>query len=452
MNDLQTSLNQFFGFQTFRPGQEEIVRHLLAGENVLGILPTGSGKTLTYALPALMRPGLTLVISPLISLMEDQVQRLNKIQKNCAVFLNSQENLAEQTAIIQHLSQFKFLLLSPEMFQKPQILHRLAHLPVQLAVIDEAHCISQWGFDFRPEYLFLKENLQKINQPQILALSATVTPMVKKDIGTFLFSGNFMTEKFPVERKNIGYIIEQCLDEQNRFEKLSQLLKTQHAAGIIYCNTRKKTETLTKSLQQQGLLCSFYHGGLTSLERKKLQAQFQAGQLQVMIATNAFGMGIDKPDIRFVIHYEQPATLEEYVQETGRCSRDGQPGFALMYVVTGDEAIHQHFAKRRKENIPELAQTITRQNNSSQTLAFLNQKADFKTQQQDLMQDFIAEKNCLRQQIANYFHDPKPEQVEKCCSFHGLKTEDYPSNQRPTLKENPANWQQRLANLFPKVQ
>lgn len=451
---LQETLYKLYGFSTFRPGQEEIITQLLAGENVVGVLPTGSGKTLCYSLPSFLRPGLTVILSPLISLMEDQVQRLNRLKKSSAVSLTSHQTSKEKQAILNHLARFSFLLLSPEMLQNPTVQKALMKVPLALVVIDEAHCVSQWGFDFRPEYLQITPILTKLGAPQILALTATAPKEVLVDIKKFLFPTTppiVFTQ--PVDRPNIGYLVKTCQDDQERLMDLLQFLKKQTVSGIIYCNTRKKCQELTALLKKNQLKASYYHGGLTPLERKKLQLQFQTGEISLMVATNAFGMGIDKSDIRFVIHYQLPASLEDYVQETGRCSRDGLPGFALLYYVAKDERIHGYFAKERWENLPQVAQQLQGlTTNPHETLTFLQEKSKEKIKRQKQLLAYIFSKECLRKQIANYFHDPIPAIPEKCCSYHGLKEEEYEkafSKMAPLVcPKEKLTWEGKLNRLF----
>lgn len=452
--ELTEALQKFYGFSTFRQGQQEIITQLLAQKNVLGVLPTGSGKTLCYSFPSFLRPGLTVILSPLISLMEDQVQRLNRLKKSSATSLHSHQTPEERRAVLKNLKRFSFLLLSPEMLQNPQVQEALQRVFLALVVIDEAHCVSQWGFDFRPEYLQIAPTLEKLGAPQVLALTATAPREVLADIKKFLFlKESPVTFTYPVDRPNIGYLVKMCQDEKERLADLLNFLKKQTVSGIIYCNTRKKCQELTAMLKENHLSASYYHGGLTPLERKKLQAQFQAGDISLMVATNAFGMGIDKSDIRFVIHYQLPASLEDYVQETGRCGRDGLPSVALLYYVTNDERIHGYFAKERWANLPQIAEQLqSLEEKQGQTLNFLQEKSQLKNQQQKELLAYIFSNQCLRQQIAAYFHDPTPNIPEKCCSYHGLQEETYEeifTQIKPVVpKKIKRTWEEKLEQLF----
>lgn len=447
---LEEALKKYFGFDHFRLGQEEIVQNILANKNVLGILPTGSGKTLCYALPSFLRPGLTVILSPLISLMEDQVRRLNQLKKASAVSLSSHKTPEEKTAILSHLTSFSFLLLSPEMLQNKEVQFYLKKVKIALLVIDEAHCISQWGFDFRPEYLLIEKVLPQLGFPQILALTATASKKVKRDIQHFLLKENLMLVEYPVNREKIGYLVKILPDEKSRQEDLLQVLNQRFTSGIIYCNTRKKCEELGRFLKEQGFKASSYHGGMTPMERQQLQMQFISGKLQIIVATNAFGMGIDKPDIRFVIHYELPSSLEDYVQETGRCSRDGKEGFALLYYVEQDERIHRYFAQKREENLSDVAQFLqAKQQETSYEL--LEKKNREKYFQEEKLMAYIFSNHCLREDIATYFSNPRPNIPEKCCSYHHLTVEDYDKGTPLTLDElKEETWEERLDSLFKK--
>lgn len=465
--DVTQALTQYYGYATFKPGQKEIIETILAGENCVGILPTGSGKTLCYSLPTFLRGALTLVISPLIALMDDQAARLNAIEKNSALVLNSLANRDIQDQLLERLRSLSFLILSPEMLQNPRVLGALKNVRIQLVVIDEAHCLSQWGFDFRPEYLQILPTIKALRIPQILALTATCTPQVAKDIAAYLFTKkSYQKIQYPVNRANIGLLVEHCASEEERFNQLLDVLQKVDGAGIIYCNTRKKTAELSAQLNEAGISACFYHGGLTGFERNLLQQQFKNNRLQIMVATNAFGMGIDKENLRFVIHYELPGSLENYVQEIGRCGRDGLPGFALLFYVPGDEHIHYHFAKKRQETLSNL------QNGSEQgeeqvtskaeqfwtkraaldkdkVVNLLTKKEDVHTLQRNAMLNYLTCEGCLREYIANYFADPKPAHPEKCCLNDGLTVQDYFSDKTISFSpEQKMTWQERLNLLF----
>ncbi len=420
---LEAELKKYFHYETFRQGQREIVEGLLNNQNVLGILPTGAGKTLCYALPTLMKGWRTLVISPLISLMEDQVVRLNQIQKNCAIYLNSSQSKPEQEYILAHLSSFHFIVMSPELLQNIEVQRSLKQAGVHLAVVDEAHCISSWGFDFRPEYLQLPAIFKRLQIKNLLGLTATAPKVVREDITRYLFlKANFLEVRFPVNRENIGYVVEEFKEKEDKIPRLLTILKILKGSGIIYCNTRKKCEELTDLMKKQGILCAYYHGGVPPMARKVLQAQFKRNHLQVMVATNAFGMGIDKPDIRFVIHYEFPSSLEDYVQETGRCSRDGKKGLALLFYHPSDRRIHTHFAKQRQEDAEVFYQELEQEVSSRKEY---DKKIAGKNESPYIMERFIKSEHCYRESIAAYFGDESPEIPHLCCSNHQLKVEDY---------------------------
>lgn len=448
---LEDELNRYFHYPSFRKGQKEIVEELLKREEVLGILPTGAGKTICYALPTFMNHWHTLIISPLISLMEDQVSRLNKIHKNCAVALNSSQTSEEQKYVLQHLSIFQFVMISPELLQNQKIQFFLKKVGFQLGVVDEAHCISNWGFDFRPEYLQIPKIFNQLRVKNMLALTATAPVNVRNDIHEFLFLKRAIKEiRFPVNRENIGYVVEKLEKPEEKMNRLKEILSFLKGSGIIYCNTRKKCEELSYILKKEGILCDFYHGGLSPMVRKSLQGQFKKDQLQIIIATNAFGMGIDKGNIRFVIHYEYPGSLEDYVQETGRLSRDGKLGVALLFFSETDRKLHQHFAQIRNQEAKEI---YFEHNENIVDKETFQHKIFEKNQGYNVMERFIESKNCYRKNIANYFQDEPPEIPEYCCSNHGLKIENYKTvfdeGKPQTFKqEQEENWQNRLHTLF----
>lgn len=467
--DLTTALKEYFGYTTFKPGQEEVLQEIMAGNNCLGILPTGTGKTLCYSLPGLLRPGLTLIVSPLIALMEEQSQRLNQLQKNSAAYLNSSLNKEQQDYLLQRLGRLKFLLLSPEMLQSPRLMAQLTKISLQMAVLDEAHCLSQWGFDFRPEYLQVLPQLQRLQVPQILALTATCTPQVAEDIARYLFKDvSYELVRLPVDRPNIGLIVKTLPDEDARQAFIATTLPRLKAPGIIYCNTRRKTEELTATLLQLGLKASYYHGGLKPQERQVLQRQFRMGTLDWMVATNAFGMGINKNNLRAVLHYELPQSLEHYVQEIGRCGRDGAQGVAILLYVPQDERVQQHFARQRQEWVEHLAQErvlpehnvadfwqkqISQQPTAKdKILTLLKERNHLQLQQQQAMLAYIHEEGCLRQKIAAYFHDPAPQENSQCCSFHQLAVTAYFNEEQVTAPPTmpPTTWQEHFHQLFPR--
>ena len=320
-------LEKYWGYTSFRDKQEEIISAALGGKDVLAILPTGGGKSVCFQVPALMKPGIALVITPLIALMKDQVQNLtDRGIKALAVYMGMSRREIELTLNNAVFGDFKFLYVSPERLSTQTFRNCLSEMEISYIVVDEAHCISQWGYDFRPDYLKIAEIRQICGAP-VIALTATATPAVADDIMENLGFREKLLLKSGFERPNLSYIV------RNREDKLGQILdicKSVPGTGIVYVRNRKKCEELASFLKSSGQSASFYHAGLSHFARTTRQKEWKAGRVRIMVCTNAFGMGIDKPDVRFVIHYELPDCLEAYFQEAGRAGRDGKRSYAVL--------------------------------------------------------------------------------------------------------------------------
>lgn len=320
-------LREHWGYDSFRPKQEEIVRAALDGKDVLAILPTGGGKSVCFQVPALMSQGIAIVVTPLIALMKDQVQNLND-RGIKALCVNAGMNGREVELALNNAAygDFKFLYVSPERLSTRLFQNYLAQMNVSYIVVDEAHCISQWGYDFRPDYLQIGK-LRELVEAPVIALTATATPQVAEDIMTRLGFEKRCLIKSGFERPNLSYIVRQCED------KLGQLLNicgSVAGTGIVYVRSRAKTEELAAFLNANGISASFYHAGLGPDSRADRQEQWKKDKIRVMVCTNAFGMGIDKPDVRFVVHFDVPDGPEAYFQEAGRGGRDGKRSFAVL--------------------------------------------------------------------------------------------------------------------------
>jgi ATP-dependent DNA helicase RecQ len=345
---LLSLLKEHFGFTSFRPLQEEIIRDALDGRDVVALLPTGGGKSLCFQLPALARPGLTVVISPLIALMKDQVDAL---QANgiAATFLNSSLDSNESRARLRglHRGDYQLLYIAPERLMLSGCLSDLQEWQVNLLAIDEAHCISEWGHDFRPEYRRLVELRKWFPSLPIMALTATATERVRDDILTLLQLRDPRCYLASFNRPNLTYRV---LAKAHPVEQVLALLQTQsQESGIVYCQSRKATENLAERLRAQGLKAQPYHAGLTAKERSHHQELFLRDEVQVICATIAFGMGIDKPNVRFVIHYDLPKNLESYYQETGRAGRDGLPSECILLFSAGDTVKQYRFINEKPD-------------------------------------------------------------------------------------------------------
>lgn len=350
--DLTTALHQYFGFQGFRERQEEVVRRAVEGRDTLALMPTGAGKSLCYQLAAVLRPTPTLVISPLIALMKDQVDNLPDQVRRQATLINSSLEPGEASRRLQGLArgEFRLLYAAPERLRQRQFIAALRSVGIGLVVIDEVHCVSMWGHDFRPDYLFIRAALEALGGPAVLGLTATAAPATVHDIQQSL--GRQMDViQTTVERPNLRYEIEHVDNEEERLRTTVARVNELPGSGIIYARAREKCETIARLLQRQSVQAAYYHAGLESAERARVQDRFLDGSIRVIVATTAFGMGIDKPDIRWVLLYNYPDSLETYVQMVGRAGRDGQLSTCVLLAGNADAANVRRFAK---SNIPSI--------------------------------------------------------------------------------------------------
>ena len=345
MNDeLLRVLKEKFHFSAFRKWQEEIIHTLLTRRDVVVVMPTGSGKSLCYQLPALLLDGVTLVISPLIALMKDQVDGLvqNEVP---ATFINSALTPPEQGQRLREIQQgkCKLVYIAPERFRNPGFMEGIRSCRVSLIAVDEAHCVSEWGHDFRPDYLRLKGVVEKLSHPPVAALTATATPDVRQDIITQLGLRQPIAFVAGFDRPNLRFHVKKVEGERDKVDAIVTLLKKGLRKGIIYAATRKNVEALTLALRSNGYKAGSYHAGMEMESRKVVQDLFMEGTLPVVVATNAFGMGIDKADLRFVVHYDIPGSLEAYYQEVGRAGRDGKPATCLLLFNYADTFTQEFF-------------------------------------------------------------------------------------------------------------
>lgn len=473
--DLHHILQSRFGYTSFREGQEAIIESVLAGHDTLALLPTGMGKSLCYQLPGYIVEGTTIIISPLLSLMQDQVEQLKQFGEKRVAALNSFLSAEDKQFVWQHFDQYRFLFLSPEMLASQAVKERLATMKLGLIVVDEAHCISQWGFDFRPEYLQIATSLPN-NRPPILALSATATKPIIADIEHYLNMEETKHFIHSIDRPNLHYeAIEVAPFEKARhiIEQVTQF----EGPGILYTQSRKKTIEYATMLQQAGVRATYYHGGMEHQDRQLVQHQFMQGELEWICATNAFGMGIHKQNVRQIIHDHFPQSVASYMQEVGRAGRDGKDALVTLYyeradaertleVATLDLPTRWHIEQYdQMRHTGQLAQMVAQgimtetafrvldywmqhlplQDVEAQIRSLANGK---KQQVSEVVH--ILTSSCIRQGLVTYFDEQQVEKTSNCCSFCGLKREEVigPYEVKSDEKRM-ADWATRLNRLLP---
>jgi len=337
------ALKEHFGFDHFLNGQQEVVEQIVSGRDGLVVMPTGGGKSLCYQLPALCLSGVTLVVSPLIALMKDQVDGLQKKGVSATV-INSTLSPGEQRDRIARMraGEFKLVYVAPERFKSENFVRALDGVEISLFAVDEAHCLSQWGHDFRPDYMKLGKALERLGKPQCVALTATATPVVRKDIMSVLRLTNPFETVSGFSRPNLSLAITPVEKVMHKYARIKQVVR-EHKTGIVYCATRKRVEEVAEHLHEMGVSCIAYHGGMSDAERERTQNIFIRKEADVAVATNAFGMGIDRPDVRFVVHFEIPGSVEAYYQEAGRAGRDGESAMCELLFNYADTRTQEFF-------------------------------------------------------------------------------------------------------------
>ena len=362
-DELLAALQKYFGYAAFRDGQREVVEKILNGENILAAFPTGYGKSLCYQLPALMLPGVTVIVSPLISLMKDQVDALRGQKIYAVALLNSSLSWEEYRAELERLErgEIKLLYIAPERFRSRRFLNLLNSHQISLFVIDEAHCISQWGHDFRPSYLALRDAIRELHPSSIALFTATATPDVRKDILNHLEIQLPQTFTRGIERSNLKFSVCEVSVDAEKYPLLDEHLQQLTGKGIVYAGRRRETEEIALYLKKRGHRVDFYHAGREDFERKRVQDRFfddSDDGLDLVVATNAFGMGIDKSDIRYIIHWTMTGTLEQYYQEAGRAGRDDETAHCVLLYCPDDRKLHEWFVKESAPNKPDLLKLL----------------------------------------------------------------------------------------------
>lgn len=411
MNINQT-LKQYFGYDSLRTGQEELINGILAGHDVLGIMPTGAGKSLCYQLPALMLKGITLVISPLISLMSDQVKALNQAGVHAA-YINSSltENQIRMALSYASQGRYKIIYVAPERLNTPRFLDFACNADISMLTVDEAHCISQWGQDFRPSYLEIAGFLTRLpRRPIVSAFTATATERVKNDIVASLGLNNPVTMVTGFDRPNLFFrVVTRKGGSQKDNSIINYVKKHEDESGIIYCATKKNVDKLYTLLNEQGISAGRYHAGLSNEERKQNQENFTYDRIRVMVATNAFGMGIDKSNVRYVLHYNMPQSLEYYYQEAGRAGRDGEEAECVLFFSKQDIMINK-FLLQNKASAGDVASDMQKTANDRRKL--------------QQMINYCETDKCLREFILSYFGDTTPCICNKCSNCVVVEDEE----------------------------
>jgi ATP-dependent DNA helicase RecQ len=501
---LEQALEKYFGYSTFRIGQKEIIDDILKGKDVLGILPTGTGKSICYQLPARLMSGITIVVSPLISLMMDQVKQLKATGFKEVVAINSFLDFEQKRIIYQNLHQYKLIFVSPETLQQKELLINLRKLSIELFVIDEAHCISQWGHEFRPDYQKLNMVLEQLGEPTVLALSATATSEVQEDIMKSLKRPMMVKHVYPMDRENIILSIQEVEDQAEKLEILTSYLTKYRVPTLIYFSSKVSCErvALQLALRLPNHRIAYYHGGMEQMDRISIQQQFMNDQLDIICCTSAFGMGINKNNIRLVFHYHFPGQIESYIQEIGRAGRDGKESLSVLLYCRQDAALPRQLIQSELPQDEELARIFRFFQNNKEVEKLLtsdineilslfeisetqwrfilaqlekhsislenvlkydqdrlsnlfmeikrvrDERMSLKLTKYHEMLSWLTTNDCLRKELYTKFQKNYKVVDQQCCSNCGLDMDLFKPEQSTTKQDSVINWEKKLHQLL----
>ncbi len=456
---LKAALKQFFGFTSFRPGQEEIISSVLQHQNTLGILPTGTGKTLCYQLPTYIKQQPTLIISPLISLMDDQVMQMKMKGEQKVVAIHSGLEDAEKRVALAQIKSSRFVFVSPEFILQPHNFNQFKNISFGIVVLDEVHCLSEWGFDFRPHYALIGKITQQFEQATVLALTATATTHLQQDIERVI-QQPMPKIQFSMDRPNISLSVELMASHE---EKVTWLInKIAHSGPtIVYVSSKKVCLALAQTIYQAGYLTGIYHGDLSYQERLTVQQQFLKNDIRIIVATSAFGMGINKPDIRTIIHFHLSPSPSSYMQEIGRAGRDGQQSQAIALFQPDDQYLMETLATGniiREEDIQqyelgqlidseiiEILDVLSEAFTLAQLRAIFKQNEEIKLRAFRHMHHYVLTQKCRRQHLLSYFQMPN-ETTSQCCDRCETIEPIYEKNKKKVKRK--LDYNEKLENLF----